>query len=157
MFLLLKIHSCSSCLGIFHRSSQCSLFLFKTFVICKTDMTKMASKSVYKEASSIITAWRVSPGVHHQFVSHSVPSIPHLLSFFLCLSMFPFSSQCLSVSDTHTHTHTPEHHESFMRAGCIIPEACSLRPIHTRLHHLERGKAITGNEGKRQSEREGEG
>lgn len=59
----------------------------------------------------------------------------------LCVPFF----QTVHEQHTHTHARPPENHESFMQAGSIIPEACSLRPTPTRLHHLEReGKPSLG-------------
>lgn len=119
-----------------------------TFVVIghphKAGLAHMAPLEWVKETGSgLITGCWVCPAVRHQCVSHSVPSIPHSLFFSFRLSVFPFSRQC--KSNTHTHARTPENHESFMQAGCIIPEACSLRPTPTRLHHLEReGKPSLG-------------
>lgn len=108
-------------------------------LICLSDRSKMAAIRMYTEASGIIATWRVSPTVLHQFVSHSVPSIPP--PSFLFFSVFPSSLfQSLAERERHTYIHTPRRHESFMEAGCIIPEACSWRPTHARLRHLVSGE-----------------
>lgn len=51
----------------------------------------------------------------------------------------PISSQRLSAEGTHTHTHTRASW-IFHASGCIIPEACSQRSTHIRLHHLVPGR-----------------
>lgn len=102
-----------------------------------------------KAAVSIIVGWRVSPAVHHQFVSHSVPlsppfpfSLSLLVPFFQSHTTPPHPTPEQTRIRRHTRNHTPLWASwIFHAAGCVNPWGVLFQ---TRTHPLS--SPCTGSE-----------